>query len=323
MSFSDSFKKDIYQIEESGFEAAAVALFDYQWHENELYQSYCNHLSKNPTNVRQLTDIPFLPISFFKSHQIQTEKWVPEKIFKSSGTGNDSRSKHLIRDLAFYLENTLRSFETFYGKVNQYQIRALLPSYQEQGDSSLIAMVDHFMSKAPDSAYYLKRDEELIEDLLENKNPSLLIGVSFALLDLAEKHTLNLNDQIIMETGGMKGRRKEMIRDELHGVLRNAFNLDRIHSEYGMCELFTQAYAPEKGVFRFPKWAKVLVRDINDPFVYLPPKRTGGINIIDLANVDSCAFIETKDLGKTGDNGAFEILGRFDNSDIRGCNLLI
>lgn len=323
MSFSDSFKKDIYQIEESGFEAAAVALFDYQWHENELYQSYCTHLSKNPTNVSRLTDIPFLPISFFKSHEIRSGSWKPEKVFKSSGTGNTSRSQHLIKDLDFYLENTIRSFESTYGNVKKYQIRALLPSYQEQGDSSLIAMVDHFMSRAPKSAYYLKKDKDLIKDLLDNNETSLLIGVSYALLDLAEKYELDLNDQIIMETGGMKGRRKEMIRDELHGILRNAFNLDQIHSEYGMCELFTQAYAPKNGVFSFPKWAKVLVRDINDPFVYLPENRTGGINIIDLANVDSCAFIETKDLGKAGDNGVFEILGRFDNSDIRGCNLLI
>ncbi len=323
MSFSDSFKKDIYQIKESGFEAAAVALFDYQWHENELYQSYCKHLSKNPTNVRQLTDIPFLPISFFKSHKIQSGNWTPEKTFKSSGTGNTSRSQHLIRDLDFYLENTVRSFEAFYGSVSQYEVRALLPSYQEQGHSSLIAMVDHFMSRTSNSAYYLNRDEELIEDLKGHTNTALLIGVSFALLDLAEKYELNLNHQIVMETGGMKGRRKELIRDELHGVLKNSFHLDQIHSEYGMCELFTQAYAPQSGVFRFPNWAKILVRDINDPFIYLPAGHTGGINIIDLANVDSCAFIETKDLGKAGDNGAFEILGRFDNSDIRGCNLLI
>lgn len=323
MSFSDSFKKDIYQIEESSFETAAVALFDYQWHENELYQSYCKLLSKNPTNVRQLTDIPFLPISFFKSHQIQSGKWVPEKVFKSSGTGNATRSQHLIKRLDFYLENTKRSFESFYGKVGSRQIRALLPSYQEQGDSSLIAMVDHFMSIAPGSAYYLKRNEELVEDLQQQEKPSLLIGVSFALLDLAEKYNLELNNQIVMETGGMKGRRREMIRNELHGVLQHAFTCSEIHSEYGMCELFTQAYAPKKGIFSFPNWAKVMVRDINDPFVYLPPDRTGGVNIIDLANVDSCAFIETKDLGKVAINGNFEILGRFDNSDIRGCNLLI
>ncbi|MDW3194014.1 MAG: acyl transferase [Cytophagales bacterium] len=323
MSFSDSFKKDIYQIEESSFEAAAVALFDYQWHENELYQSYCKHLSKNPTNVRQLTDIPFLPISFFKSHQIQSGKWRPKKVFKSSGTGNATRSQHLVKDLDFYLENTIQSFESIYGSLNNYQIRALLPSYQEQGDSSLIAMVDHFMSRAPASAYYLKRDEELIEDLQSNKNRALLIGVSFALLDLAEKHRLDLTNQVIMETGGMKGRRNEMIREELHQVLQQAFSVEEIHSEYGMCELFTQAYAPRKGIFQFPNWAKVMIRDINDPFVYLPHGRTGGVNIIDMANVDSCAFIETKDLGKPGDKGTFEILGRFDNSDIRGCNLLI
>lgn len=323
MSFSDSFKKDIHRIEESEFEAAAIALFDYQWHENPLYQSYCKLLSKNPTNVRNLTDIPFLPISFFKSHSVQTGKWVPEKVFKSSGTGNASRSQHLIRDLDFYLENTVRSFEAFYGALSKYQIRGLLPSYQEQGDSSLIAMADHFMSRAINGAYYLKRNEELIEDLKANEGPSILIGVSFALLDLAEKHQLDLSGQILMETGGMKGRRKEMIRDELHGTLKYAFQLAEIHSEYGMCELFTQGYALKNGIFNFPNWTRALVRDINDPFTYLPHNRTGGMNIIDLANVDSCAFIETKDLGKIDDIGAFEILGRFDNSDIRGCNLLI
>ncbi len=323
MSFSDSFKKDIYQIEEKEFEAAAVELFDYQWHENELYQSYCKFLSKNPTNVRRIADIPFLPISFFKSHEVKTGNWTPEKIFKSSGTGNTSRSRHLVKDLRFYLGNTTRAFETFYGNVNKYQIRALLPSYQEQGDSSLIAMVDHFMSQTSGSSYYLNRDEELVRDLRQNPSSTILIGVSYALLDLAENYKLDLNNSIIMETGGMKGRRKEMIRDELHGTLKPAFHVSEIHSEYGMCELFTQAYALKRGLFKFPKWAKVLIRDINDPFVYLPVGRTGGVNIIDLANVDSCAFVETKDLGTVGDNDAFEILGRFDNSDIRGCNLLI
>ena len=310
-------------MEESSFETAALALFDYQFHENKLYQSYCKYLSKNPTNVRHVTDIPFLPISFFKSHQIQSGSWVPEKIFKSSGTGNATRSQHFVKDLRFYLENTVRSFESFYGQLDGYQISALLPSYQEQGDSSLIAMIDHFMSKTSNSAYYLNRDEKLLEDLQQNQGPSLLIGVSFALLDLAEKHNLNLKNQIIMETGGMKGRRKEMIREELHSVLQEAFSLSEIHSEYGMCELFTQAYASQKGTFRFPNWARMWVRDINDPFVYLPEGRSGGVNIIDLANIDTCAFIETKDLGKKGDNYTFEILGRFDNSDIRGCNLLI
>lgn len=323
MSFSDSFKKDIYQIEESNFEAAAIALFDYQWHENILYQSYCQFLGKNPTNVKKLIDIPFLPIAFFKSHALQSGNWMPEKVFKSSGTGNTERSQHLIKNLNFYLENTTRAFEAFYGPVGQYQFRALLPSYQEQGDSSLIAMVDHFMSKTEGSAYYLNRDEALIKDLRHSTGPSMLIGVSFALLDLAEKYELDMSTQIIMETGGMKGRRKEMIRDELHMVLKNAFHLGDIHSEYGMCELFTQAYALDSGVFRFPPWAQVLIRDINDPFDYLLENRTGGINIVDLANVDSCAFIETKDLGKHDRKGTFEVLGRFDNSDIRGCNLLI
>ena len=323
MTFSDSFKNSLVDLDASTFKSAALELFDYQWHENDLYRSYCNFRSKNPTNVKQLTDIPFLPIAFFKSHQIMSGKWQPHKTFKSSGTGLSTRSQHLVKDVEFYLEHTKITFEYFYGKTDQYNIRALLPSYQEQGDSSLIAMVDHLMKNARKGQYYLRKDEALVEALKSDQHTSILIGVSFALLDLAEKYSLNLERHILMETGGMKGRRKELIREELHNQLDESFHTGGIHSEYGMCELFTQAYAQKAGIFRFPPWAVVLIRDINDPFQFLPSQRTGGVNIIDLANVDTCAFIETQDLGKTGDNQAFEILGRFDNSDIRGCNLLI
>lgn len=323
MTFSDSFKNSLYQLDESTFGSAALELFDYQWHENDLYQSYCKLHSKNPTNVKRLTDIPFLPISFFKSHEVKSGNWSAEKIFMSSGTGSSMRSHHLVRDMDFYLENTRIVFESFYGNLAQYHLKALLPSYQEQGNSSLIAMVDHLMTYSRSGSYYLNKDEELIQALQSEEHISILIGVSFALLDLAEKYSVDLSRHLLMETGGMKGRRKEMIREELHSRLTEAFHVSGIHSEYGMCELYTQAYAKIEGKFRFPSWAKVLIRDINDPMHFLAHDRIGGVNVIDLANVDTCAFIETQDLGKAHDNHVFEIMGRFDNSDIRGCNLLI
>lgn len=324
MNFSDSFKKDLKSIDSKNFESASLDLFSYQWHENKIYNFYCSQLSKNPTNVRKLEDIPFLPISFFKTHKIISGTWSAEKIFLSSGTTKSSRSKHFVKDLTFYNSVSTSIFQSMYGPLNDVSVRALLPSYQQQGDSSLVAMIDHFMTLSHESSkYYLKSEDELVRDLSTSNIKSILIGVSFALLDLAENHPINLNDHIIMETGGMKGRRKEMIRSELHEDLQSSFGSQQIHSEYGMTELLSQAYSMERGYFQFPKWARVKIRDINDPFTEKAPGSTGGINIIDLANVDSCAFIETQDLGVGLPNGKFEVLGRFDNSDIRGCNLLI
>ncbi len=325
MTFLDSFKASYHHIKPDNFEEAALTAFDYQWHQNSIYKAYSSSLGKNPANVRALEDIPFLPISFFKHFPIQSGQWVPEKIFQSSGTTQSGRSKHLVRHLSFYLQNTQNCFFHHYGIVEAFDILALLPSYQQQGNSSLIAMVDHFMQKSSGNSSYYLEDSQGLRDVLNtaSRRKKLLIGVSFALLDLANSNLEVSEDPIIMETGGMKGRRKEMIREELHQHLRNGFPTSPIHSEYGMTELLSQAYAPTSGQFSFPPWAKTLIRDINDPFSYVKPGSSGGINIIDLANIESCAFVETQDLGRLIDKNRFEVLGRFDNSDIRGCNLLV
>lgn len=320
MSFADSFKKAIFNINEKNFESYALELFSYQFKHCLPYQHYCDLLGKTPQNIKTLRQIPFLPIECFKNHAVKSEKWKEEKIFMSSGTTQTGRSRHYIKDLFFYQKVAKNAFSSHYKDLEEYRILALLPSYLEQGDSSLIAMIDDFMQhSAKGSGYYLNNYDELVE-ALETKDPTLLIGVSYALLDLAEQYPSQLSNTIIMETGGMKGRRKEIIRDEFHLILKKAFQQDSIHSEYGMTELMSQAYG-RNGYFKFPGWAHVYIRDINDPFSYLMDGKTGGINIIDLANVDSCAFIETKDLGKKHQD-FFEILGRFDNSDIRGCNLM-
>ena len=321
MSFADSFKKHIFSINEENFESCCLDVYNYQYHSCDVYKQYCNYLGKNPTNINSLTDIPFLPIEFFKFHTIKSGTWVEEKIFKSSGTTQIGRSHHYIRDLSFYHQNTKIIFESFYGPLTEYRLLALLPSYQEQGDSSLISMTDSFLKVTrKGSDYYLDKSNQLANELRKDKSKKMLIGVSYALLELAEQHHLPLTNAIVMETGGMKGRRKEITRMELHEQLKNSFKVRTIHSEYGMTELMSQAYG-KNGIFQFPKWAKTIVRDINDPFSYLPDSKTGGLNIIDLANVDSCSFIETKDLGRALEN-KFEVLGRFDNSDIRGCNLM-
>lgn len=324
MAFSDGFKSIIHDLPVNDFESAAIELFDYQWNENAIYQEYCKSLKRSPSNVKEIRDIPFIPIAFFKEHQIQTGKWTPETTFLSSGTTKSKRSQHLVASLDFYLRNSVACFEKNYGSLDSKTFMALLPSYQEQGSSSLIAMVHHFMQLASTpSKFYLNDHESLLKDLEHVDEKFFLIGVSFALLDFIERYREVAVNCIIMETGGMKGRRKELIRQELHRQLEKGFGVGEIHSEYGMTELFSQAYAKKEGVFQFPSWARVYIRDINDPFSFLLNQSTGGINIIDLANVDTCAFIETMDLGKKLDNSGFEVLGRFDNSDVRGCNLLI
>ncbi len=320
MAFAESFKEAIFTINEKNFESYCLEVFNYQYTECPVYHSYCNHLGKNPTDVRSIKQIPFLPVEFFKNHAIKSGNWEEEKIFKSSGTTKTGRSQHFIRDLKFYHSLTKKIFEGWFGPLEYIQILALLPSYLEMGDSSLIAMVDSFISEsAPNSDYSLDSIEDL-KQLDTSSNKKLLFGVSYALLELSERFKVPLKNVQIIETGGMKGRRKEITREELHKNLQKTFKINDIYSEYGMTELMSQAYG-KNGLFQFPKWAKALVRDVNDPFTYLKERKTGGINIIDLANIDSCAFIETKDLGKM--NGSyFEVLGRFDNSDIRGCNLM-
>ncbi|WP_418497493.1 acyl transferase [Flagellimonas sp.] len=312
----------------TGFEDMALDIFSFQYANNKVYGKYCDHLGKSPTTVSSLSEIPFLPISFFKTHRVVSTKKAPETIFESSGTTQSTTSKHYVPHLTMYEQSFLKGFSTFYGNPEEYCILALLPAYLEREGSSLIHMVNELILRSghPHSGFYLNNLEELHQKLteLEQKGTkTLLIGVSFALLDLAEQYPLPLKHTIFMETGGMKGRRKELIREELHSILKKAFGVPQIHSEYGMTELLSQAYSDGDGLFRTPPWMKVLARDTEDPLSMQPTGKTGGINVIDLANAYSCSFIATQDLGKTYPDGSFEILGRFDSSDIRGCNLMV
>lgn len=318
MNFTEDFKQTLLRINEKTFIESSLAAFEYQYQMCDTYRTYCDYLKRNPKNVKNLHEIPFLPIEFFKNHAIKSGNWKETKVFKSSGTSETGRSLHYIKDLDHYHESAKYNFESHFGELSNYEIIALLPSYQEQGDSSLISMVDYFMKfSLPHSGYYLREE---LNQILKTPAKKILIGVSYALLDSVTMD-FNPSNTIVMETGGMKGRRKEITRNELHNELKSGFGVKEIWSEYGMTELQSQAYG-KSGHFRFPNWAKCLIRDINDPFTYLEPGKTGGINVIDLTNIDSCCFIETKDLGKATGN-EFEVLGRFDNSDIRGCNLMI
>lgn len=309
------------------FEALALDIFRFQFENNGVYRSFCDLLYKHPSDIKSLTEIPFLPIQFFKTHDVLSSRAKVEKIFTSSGTTGSTTSKHQVTNLSIYEESYLKGFAHFYGNIEDYVVLALLPSYLERDGSSLIYMVDDLIqkSKHQESGFYLNNLQDLAKTLnrLEAKGQkTLLIGVSFALLDLVEQFQFSLKHTIVMETGGMKGRRKEIIRQELHDVLKKGFGVSQIHSEYGMTELLSQAYSKGNGVFECAPWMKILTRDTEDALTVLPPNKTGGINIIDLANINSCAFIATQDLGKTSENNQFEIIGRFDNSDIRGCNLM-
>ncbi|QXP77460.1 MULTISPECIES: acyl transferase [Winogradskyella] len=321
-------KDDIFNIKsDAEFETIALEVFKFQFQNNKVYRSFCDLLYKHPADVKKITDIPFLPIEFFKSREVVSSSEPIEKTFSSSGTTGSITSKHLVTDIKLYEESYLNAFKHFYGNIEDYVVLALLPSYLERDGSSLIYMVNDLIekSKQPESGFYLNNLEELAETLktLEaKKQKTLLIGVSFALLDLVEQYQLNLKHTTIMETGGMKGRRKEIIRQELHQILQTGFGVSEIHSEYGMTELLSQAYSKGNGVFECPPWMKILTRDTEDALTIQTPNKTGGINVIDLANKNSCSFIATQDLGKTFDNKQFEIIGRFDNSDIRGCNLM-
>ncbi|MCX7547003.1 acyl transferase [Xanthomarina sp. F1114] len=319
---------DIFNIKnEKDFEKTAFQVFKFQFEHNAVYRSFCDLLYKNPSDINSIEDIPFLPIEFFKSHDILSSKKTIEKTFSSSGTTGSITSKHLITDLSIYETSFNLGFNQFYGSVEDYTILALLPSYLERDGSSLIYMVDALIkqSKKPKSGFYLDNLSELKDTLLQleaQDEKILLIGVSFALLDLVESYQFQLKNTIVMETGGMKGRRKELIRDELHDILKSGFGIEHIHSEYGMTELLSQAYSTGKGIFECSKSMKVFARDTEDALSILKNNKTGGINIIDLANVYSCSFIATQDLGRVYKDGTFEIIGRFDNSDIRGCNLM-
>lgn len=322
-------RKEIFNIEdEKTFRAAALEVFHLQARTVPVYREYLKALSVDPQDIKELEQIPFLPVEFFKSKKIIREGEESEIIFESSGTSGSIPSQHHVADIALYKESFTRSFEYFYSPPENLCILALLPSYLERSGSSLVYMMDHLIKRSQHrrSGFYLDNLEEL-SGILQERNkdgqPTLLLGVSFALLDLAEAFPMPLEKNIsIMETGGMKGRRKEMIRFELHEVLKKAFAVPSVHSEYGMTELLSQAYSFGEGLFRCPPWMSLLVRDPNDPISILGDGSTGGINVIDLANLNSCAFIATGDLGKKHQDGTFEILGRFDHSDIRGCNLM-
>jgi len=309
------------------FNTLALEIFQFQYKNVKVYQEFCDLLKVHPPKVNNIQDIPFLPIQFFKSHQIIAEYTNSEKVFTSSGTTGNITSNHFVANLSLYKESFTKAFKHFFGTIEEFTILALLPSYLEQGSSSLVFMVDELIkqSKSSHSGFYLHNTSDLIEklDFLEQTNQkTILLGVSYALLDLIEAQPFQLKNTIIMETGGMKGRRKEMIKEELHSILKKGFGIKEIYSEYGMTELLSQAYSKGNGLFNCPPWMKVITRDTEDAQTYISEK-TGGINVIDLANLYSCSFIATQDLGKCYNDESFEILGRFDDSDIRGCNLMV
>ena len=310
------------------FKALSLAVFKHQFKNNKVYRSFCDLLFVHPSSISTIEEIPFLPIQFFKSRKVLSSLDEIQETFKSSGTTGSSTSKHLVTNINLYKESYLKGFAHFYGNIEEYTVLALLPNYLERQGSSLVFMVADLIekSKKVESGFYLDNIQELANKLLElnrNGEKTLLIGVSFALLDLIEMQQFNLKNTIIMETGGMKGRRKELVREELHTILKDGFGVTEIHSEYGMTELLSQGYSKGNGVFETPPWMKILTRDTEDALSINASGKNGGINVIDLANYNSCSFIATQDLGKVYENETFEIIGRFDNSDIRGCNLMV
>ena len=310
------------------FKALSLAVFKHQFKNNKVYRSFCDLLFVHPSSISTIEEIPFLPIQFFKSRKVLSSLDEIQETFKSSGTTGSSTSKHLVTNINLYKESYLKGFAHFYGNIEEYTVLALLPNYLERQGSSLVFMVADLIEKSKKAAsgFYLDNIQELADKLLElnrNGQKTLLIGVSFALLDLIEMQQFNLKNTIIMETGGMKGRRKELVREELHTILQNGFGVTEIHSEYGMTELLSQGYSKGNGVFETPPWMKILTRDTEDALSINASGKNGGINVIDLANYNSCSFIATQDLGKVYENETFEIIGRFDNSDIRGCNLMV
>lgn len=318
----------VRSVEESDFTELALEIFRFQAIWNPLYAQFLTLLNVDIQKVKALESIPFLPIQLFKTHEVKTGIWQEETIFTSSGTTGTLSARHFVRDLNFYKENTVKGFQGFYSDPADFCTLALLPSYLERTGSSLVCMADHFihLSTTGESGFFLQNTEQLVKVLIRVKSgqhPVLLLGVSFALLDLAERYEIDLQHVIIMETGGMKGRRRELTRDELHDKLKTAFGVSSIHSEYGMTELFSQAYSKGGGNFAPASTMRVFVRDMTDPMALLPPGKTGVLNIIDLANFDTCSFIATDDLGKVREDGYFAVLGRVDNSDIRGCNLMV
>jgi len=322
-------RAEIFNIDNKvDFKEVALAVFKHQFQNNKVYRSFCDLLYIHPSDVREVEEIPFLPIAFFKSRKVLSSKEEVEVVFSSSGTTGSLTSKHLLTDVSVYEESYLKGFHHFYGDIKDYAVLALLPNYLERTGSSLVYMVNDLISKSQNqhSGFYLHNLDELaqkLKQLDQSGQKVLLIGVSFALLDLIEQTQFQLKNTVVMETGGMKGQRKEMIRQELHQVLQKGFGVSTIHSEYGMTELLSQGYSNGKGIFKCPPWMKILTRDTEDALSIQPNGLSGGINVIDLANYNSCSFIATQDLGKVFEDGSFEVIGRFDHSDIRGCNLMV
>lgn len=324
-----AFQNTVFKlVDDNSFNDAAIKIFRYQYENNAVYRKFTDLLKIHPGKVSSVDKIPFLPIELFKSHRVISGDYIPAGYFQSSGTTSSNTSKHFYENIRVYEQSFLTNFRRFFGDVEEYCILALLPSYMEQQNSSLIYMIKKLveLSDHSKSGFYLYNHDELQKTLmlLESAGQkTLLFGVTFALLDLIDNYRFQLKNTHIIETGGMKGRRKELVRDELHQSLCYSFGVDKIYSEYGMTELFSQAWSKGDGIFETPPWMKIRIRDVNDPLSYLGNGKTGGINVIDLANIDSCCFIATQDLGRITGKISFEVLGRFDNADIRGCNLLI
>ncbi len=323
--------QEIFHIEdEDHFVTTAIHVFNFQYENNELYREYCNLMHCEPNKIKTISQIPFLPIAFFKTHTVQTTLFEPQIIFESSGTTGSVNSRHLVKDVSMYEKSFLKAFDHFYGQVSEYCILGLLPSYQEKGNSSLVYMVNKLMEDSghPLNGFYLSDFSNLAETILlleKQKQKTMVFGVTYALLDFAEAFPMKLENTIIMETGGMKGRRQELIRNEFHSQLKQAFQLKRIHSEYGMTELLSQAYSKEEGKFTTAPWMKAIIREEDDQrkiLVNTDKPVSGALNIIDLGNIYSCSFIATEDVAKLHPDNSFEVLGRMDNTDIRGCSLL-
>ncbi len=322
-------EKKIFNIKsEADFKALALEIFYFQYDNNKVYHEFVDRLGVDIASVNDYREIPFLPIEFFKTHKIVCGDFEPEADFQSSGTTGMMTSHHLVKNLKLYEQSMIRGFELFFGDPQDYVVLALLPSYLERSGSSLVYMADRLihLSRDKNSGFYLHDYDKLaaiLVKLKKQKKKVILLGVTYALLDLAEQFPMDFPELMLMETGGMKGKRREMVREELHLLLQNAFGVKNIYSEYGMTELLSQAYSKGQGIFSTPPWMKVLIRDVNDPLGLMPESKSGGINVIDLTNIHSCSFLATQDLGKLHTPTDFEVLGRFDNSDVRGCNLLV
>lgn len=327
-SIDQQLRKKLFSLSRDEFESVALEVFRFQYAHCDVYNQWCKTLGIRLSQVRRLEDIPFLPVEFFRTHRVMTLHNKGEVVFTSSGTTSAMTSRHWVADVSLYEESYLKGFSRFYGRPSDYAILALLPSYLERSGSSLVHMTQGLirLSGRPQSGFYLNELENLqrmLISLRQENIPSLLIGVTYALLDMAAAYPVDFPELIVMETGGMKGRRREMVREEVHQHLKQGFGVPTVHSEYGMTELLSQAYSKGEGRFACPPWMRVLIRDMNDPFAIMPAGRSGGINIIDLANLYSCSFIAVQDVGKLHPDGGFEVLGRFDNSQLRGCNLMI